>query len=130
MLDMSTKKHSLDAITTRLSDGSFVQKAFSDLKMAYWLMKQPDVSLLSKLIPVAIVIYTLIPVDFIPDIIPVLGQIDDVALIMLGVRAFLRLASPAVVGRYEASLATNTNDTSTENEVAITLLEDGEDENS
>lgn len=102
---MSTKKHSLDAITTRLADGNFMQRAWDDLKMAVWLFKQPDVSMLSKLIPILTVAYTLMPLDLIPDIIPVLGQIDDVALIMLGIRAFMRLASPAVVGRYEASLA-------------------------
>ncbi len=105
---MSSQKRSLDTLIGRLSDGAFVQRAWSDAKMAYWLMKQRDVPIITKVLPIATLIYTLAPVDIIPDFLPVLGQMDDVAVIMLGIRAFLHFAPPSVVGRYEAELAGTT----------------------
>lgn len=93
-----------DSIIKRLSDGNFVAKATSDLKLGWWLMRQRDVPIVAKLIPILAAAYVVLPVDFLPDVIPVVGQMDDIALIMLGIRAFLRMAPPAVVGRYEASI--------------------------
>ena len=99
---MSTEKRSLETLLGRLSDGAFVQRAWTDVKMAYWLIRQRDVPILTKIIPIATLLYTIAPVDIVPDVLPVLGQMDDLAVIMLGVRAFLHFAPPAVVGRYEA----------------------------
>ena len=86
----------------RLSDMEFLKRAMTELKLAYWLFMQQDVPILTKLLPIFAALYVILPLDFIPDLIPVLGQLDDIALLMLGVRAFLHLAPPEVVGRYEA----------------------------
>jgi hypothetical protein len=39
-------------------------------------------------------------VDVVPDVIPVLGQLDDVGIIMLGLRTFFEVAPPEVVREY------------------------------
>jgi uncharacterized membrane protein YkvA (DUF1232 family) len=104
---MGSKKNSLEATSARLADGNFIQRAIADVKLAYWLMRQPDVSLLYKLVPIVAVLYVLAPIDVIPDLVPVLGQVDDAAFVMLGVRLFLHLAPPAVIGRYEAAQQTS-----------------------
>ena len=88
----------------RLTDINFLKRSMSDLKLAYWLIRQQDVPIVTKLLPILAVLYVILPVDFIPDLIPVLGQLDDIALLMLGIRAFLHLAPPEVVGRYEAEI--------------------------
>lgn len=100
--NMSKNKHSLEASTKRLSDEGFMKRTLRDMKLAFWLFRQRDVSLFAKLVPIVALAYALAPVDLIPDFIPVLGQIDDIAFIMIGVRLFLRLAPPPVVGRYQA----------------------------
>lgn len=105
---MSTEPSSIETLLKRLSDGAFLQKAWTDIKMAYWLMKQPDVPIISKVIPILAAAYVISPIDFVPDVVPVLGQMDDVAIIMLGVRTFLHMAPPAVTGRYEAEMAGGT----------------------
>lgn len=99
---MSKQKHNFEANVNRLSDLNFLQRSYKELQLAFWLIQQHDVPILTKLLPIAATLYVIFPFDFIPDILPVLGQLDDVALLMMGIRAFLHLAPPEVVGRYEA----------------------------
>ena len=60
-------------------------------------MLDPQVSILAKLIPAAVLAYVIMPFDLIPDVVPVLGQLDDVAVILLGIRLFIALCPPARV---------------------------------
>ena len=41
--------------------------------------------------------YLASPIDLIPDVIPVLGQLDDAAFVALALRRVVRLAGPGVV---------------------------------
>jgi uncharacterized membrane protein YkvA (DUF1232 family) len=51
-----------------------------------------------KLIPVAGLIYLLSPIDLIPDLmLPGLGEVDDVVLLLLALKAFVDLSPPGVV---------------------------------
>ena len=50
-----------------------------------------------KLIPVALVIYLSIPFDIIPDFVPVLGYLDDVAIALLALVLVLKLTPRQVV---------------------------------
>jgi uncharacterized membrane protein YkvA (DUF1232 family) len=38
-----------------------------------------------------VLLYTLSPIDIFPDVIPVLGQVDDMVVIMLAFRAYMRI---------------------------------------
>jgi uncharacterized membrane protein YkvA (DUF1232 family) len=62
------------------------------------------VSFWPKLIPVAAVIYTLSPLDFIAEILaPALGPlvlVDDVGLLILALTLFIKLAPPDVVSEH------------------------------
>ncbi|MEI6027663.1 MAG: DUF1232 domain-containing protein [Betaproteobacteria bacterium] len=49
-----------------------------------------------KAIAVAVVAYAVSPIDLIPDFIPVLGQLDDLLLLPLGVALAVRLSPPAL----------------------------------
>ncbi len=50
----------------------------------------------AKALAVAVVAYALSPIDLIPDFIPVLGLLDDLILLPLGVALVVRLIPPAV----------------------------------
>ena len=50
-----------------------------------------------KLVLAAVAAYLLSPVDLIPDAIPVIGQVDDLSIAVLGLRHLLRAAGPWVV---------------------------------
>ena len=54
----------------------------------------------ARLLVVAIVAYILSPIDLIPDFIPVLGLLDEVVLVPLGVKLAIRLLPAAVLDRY------------------------------
>lgn len=60
--------------------------------IALWkLFKHPDTPRAAKLVAILVLGYALSPVDLIPDFIPVLGQLDDLVLIPLGVALAVRL---------------------------------------
>ncbi|AKJ27960.1 YkvA family protein [Caldimonas brevitalea] len=60
--------------------------------IALWkLFKHPQTPLVAKLVAVAVLAYAVSPIDLIPDFIPVLGQLDDLVLIPLGVALAVRL---------------------------------------
>ncbi len=72
--------------------------------LAWRLLFDPRVSLLAKLVPAAALVYVVSPLDLIPDVIPVLGQLDDLAIILIGIRAFIALCPPELVQRHRDDL--------------------------
>lgn len=52
-----------------------------------------------RLLALAVAAYALSPIDLIPDVIPVLGWLDDLLLVPLGFWLVLRLMPPAVLAR-------------------------------
>ena len=57
----------------------------------YLAAKDPRVPILAKVIIGLVVAYALSPIDLIPDFIPVLGYLDDLVLLPLGIWLALRL---------------------------------------
>ena len=58
----------------------------------------PRVPLRLKLIPAVALIYILSPIDIIPDVFLGLGQLDDVALIFIGLQLFMTLTTKYITG--------------------------------
>jgi uncharacterized membrane protein YkvA (DUF1232 family) len=56
----------------------------------------------AKLVAVGVLAYALSPIDLMPDVIPVLGLVDDVLLVPLGVVLARRLIPPAVLAECRA----------------------------
>jgi uncharacterized membrane protein YkvA (DUF1232 family) len=72
-------------------------------KLAWQLLKDPRVATSLKLIiPGLTVAYLLIPIDLVPDVIPVLGQLDDIAVIALAIKLFIQFAPQDIVAEYRA----------------------------
>src|SRR6266545_4472612 len=94
MTDMD-EKHNW--IGPYIPQGSLFRDLIQQAKLAYNLMLDPRVNPLTKLIPVAAVAYLILPTDVVPDFLPVLGQLDDVAILLFGLRLFFEFAPPGVV---------------------------------
>lgn len=69
--------------------------------IALWLAaRDPRVPLRAKLIAGAVAAYALSPVDLIPDFIPVLGYLDDLILVPLGILIAIRLVPQDLMGEF------------------------------
>jgi uncharacterized membrane protein YkvA (DUF1232 family) len=68
----------------------------------YLAYRDPRVPWYAKAVAVCVVGYALSPIDLIPDFIPVLGYLDDLVLIPLGIALVLRMIPPAVMDECRA----------------------------
>ena len=65
--------------------------------LALWkLLKHPQTPRAAKWIAFAVIAYAVSPIDLIPDFIPVLGFLDELLLLPLGVALVVRLTPSAV----------------------------------
>jgi uncharacterized membrane protein YkvA (DUF1232 family) len=65
--------------------------------IALWkLFKHPQTPRAAKVVAIAVLAYAVSPIDLIPDFIPVLGQLDDLILLPLGVALAVKLTPPAL----------------------------------
>ena len=85
------------------------------MKVATWNVNSLNVRLghllqWLKSMPVGAVAYLFFPIDAIPDVIPVLGQLDDVAVVLLGFRLFIEFCPANVVEEHMRTLTGKTDD--------------------
>jgi uncharacterized membrane protein YkvA (DUF1232 family) len=62
----------------------------------WFCRRHPDMPWTAKLLAALVVAYAFSPIDLIPDFIPVLGLVDDLILVPIGVYFTLRLIPPHV----------------------------------
>ena len=67
------------------------------LWVVWALFRHPGVPLPAKLVLPGLVLYLAIPLDVVPDFIPVLGYLDDLVAIAFALWLFLRFCPAAVV---------------------------------
>ena len=85
--------------------GGVVRNILNQLKLIFRLMGDRRVSVFAKLIPVGALIYLVSPVDAVS--LPVIGVVDDAALLWLGSYIFTELCPPDVVEEHMKALAGN-----------------------
>ena len=66
--------------------------------VALWLAaRDPRTPWLAKAVAIAVAAYALSPIDLIPDFVPVLGYLDDLLIVPLGILLAVRLVPPALM---------------------------------
>lgn len=85
--------------------GAFLLHLPNFLRLFWRLLKDPRVGLAPKLLLLVMVVYVLMPVDFLPDFLVPLGQLDDLLVIFLGLRGFVRLCPKEVVREHVRVIA-------------------------
>jgi uncharacterized membrane protein YkvA (DUF1232 family) len=80
-----------------IPQGNVIREVVQQVKLAYNLVLDARVPWLTKLIPVAALAYLFMPIDVLPDLALGLGQLDDLAILMLGLRTFFEFSPPEVV---------------------------------
>lgn len=77
--------------------------------LVVWLAaRDPRTPLAVRLLALAVAAYALSPIDLIPDFIPVIGYLDDLLLLPLGIALILRLTPPEVIEAARAGAAAMT----------------------
>jgi uncharacterized membrane protein YkvA (DUF1232 family) len=68
-------------------------------------VRDPRVPWYAKAVGACVVAYALSPIDLIPDFVPVLGYLDDLVLVPLGLRLILRLIPADVIAEHRVAAA-------------------------
>ena len=67
------------------------KKLKSEIYALYLASKHPQTPWYAKVLAVLIIGYALSPIDLIPDFIPVLGYLDDLILVPLGIALLIKI---------------------------------------
>ena len=78
----------------------------SDVIALYFCARDPRVPWYAKAVAVLVVAYALSPIDLIPDFIPVIGYLDDIILIPLGLLLVIKLIPPDIFQEHRIAAAT------------------------
>ena len=76
----------------------------------------------AKLVAAAVAAYALSPIDLIPDFIPILGYLDDLLLVPLGIMLAVRMIPAKLMDEFRALAANEDRPTSKAGMVAIIVL--------
>jgi len=90
------------------SQGGMLSDLIVRIKLIVRLMGDKRVSPWLKLIPIGALIYLISPIDLIPGgAFPVVGAVDDIAVVWFGAALFIELSPGEVVREHMSRLASN-----------------------
>jgi uncharacterized membrane protein YkvA (DUF1232 family) len=78
---------------------------FSQMRLTGRLLREPRVPLTAKVVPMLAALYLVSPLDFIPDLFPLIGQLDDVTLSLIALATFLRMCPAGPVAFHRGAIA-------------------------
>jgi uncharacterized membrane protein YkvA (DUF1232 family) len=73
-----------------------------DAHALYLAARDPRVPWYAKALVVAIAAYAASPIDLIPDFIPVVGYLDDIIIVPLGIALVIKLIPAEIMAEYRA----------------------------
>jgi len=92
-----------DAKPSRLKEWARTIKR--DVHAVYLAARDPRVPWYAKALAICVAAYALSPIDLIPDFIPVVGYLDDLIIVPLGILAVVQLISPEIMTEHRATAA-------------------------
>jgi uncharacterized membrane protein YkvA (DUF1232 family) len=73
-----------------------------DAHALYFAARDPRVPWYAKAVAIAVAAYALSPIDLIPDFIPVVGYLDDLIIVPLGIALVVRMIPPHIMAEHRA----------------------------
>jgi uncharacterized membrane protein YkvA (DUF1232 family) len=74
-----------------------------DVVALYFAARDPRVPWYVKVLAAAVAAYALSPIDLIPDFIPVLGYVDELFILPLGIILAVKLIPPEIMAEHRAA---------------------------
>jgi len=93
-----------------------------DITALYLAARDPRVPWYAKAITAIVAAYALSPIDLIPDFIPVIGYLDDIILVPLGILLAVQLIPSAVMNELRAKAENHPLDHSESRIVAVIIV--------
>jgi uncharacterized membrane protein YkvA (DUF1232 family) len=81
-----------------------IRQGVLQARLVWHLFTDRRVNIFLKAIPIAGIAYFIFPLDFIPDLIPVLGQVDDLGILIGSFWLFVDLAPRLIVAEHWQTL--------------------------
>jgi len=76
-----------------------------DVHAIYCAARDPRVPWYAKALAICVAGYALSPIDLIPDFVPILGYMDDVIIVPLGILIVVKLIPPEIMAEHRALAA-------------------------
>lgn len=92
-------------IRSWLGRPALLRTLVADARVAWRLVREPSVPFALKALALAPLAYVLMPFDAIPDLVPILGQADDLGVLLVALQAFLRFCPPELVAHHREAVA-------------------------
>ena len=73
-----------------------------DAHALYLAARDPRVPWYAKAVALAVAAYALSPIDLIPDFIPVVGYLDDLIIVPLGIALVVKMIPPEIMAEHRA----------------------------
>ena len=91
----------ISTMAGRLKD--WAREIKRDVIALYLAARDPRVPWYAQAVALAVAAYALSPIDLIPDFIPVIGYLDDVIIVPLGILLAVRLIPSDILAEHRAS---------------------------
>jgi uncharacterized membrane protein YkvA (DUF1232 family) len=82
----------------------FLKDLVRQIRLLWRLLNDPRVPVWVKTIPLVALLYLIFPIDLVPDPALGLGQLDDLAVMLLGLKFFRDMSPRAVVNEHESDI--------------------------
>ena len=89
---------------------SWARTIKQDVVALYLAAVDPRVPPLAKIVAVCVAAYALSPIDLIPDFIPILGYLDDLVILPLGIMLAVKLVPADLMSEFRAAAVTHGRD--------------------
>src|SRR6266571_6067325 len=84
---------------------SWARSLKRDAHAIYLAARDPRTPWYAKALALCVAGYALSPIDLIPDFVPVLGYLDDVIIVPLGIVAVVKLIPPEIMAEHRSLAA-------------------------
>ena len=89
---------------------SWARTIKQDVFALYLAAVDPRVPVLAKIVAAGVAAYALSPIDLIPDFIPILGYLDDLVILPLGIMLAVKLVPADLMSEFRAAAVTHGRD--------------------
>lgn len=79
-------------------------RLITQVQLTWRLLRDNRIPLWKKFIPFLGVLYVVMPIDIIPDFLVVVGQLDDLGIMIFAMRMFEKAIDPMIVEEHRAAL--------------------------